>query len=66
MQEIFEALRINKLPDQEMLKTEARYLRKTVGGYKPDEFGRLVYNFKYDAAVALLSELSAKTGGKLL
>jgi len=30
-----------------------------------DEFGKLIDNFEHDAAVALLLELSAKTGGKL-
>ncbi len=61
MQEILEALRKNKIPDQELLKTAVRYLRATVGGNAPDEFCRLVDNFEHDAAVALLLELSAKT-----
>ena len=66
VQKILDVLRENKIPDREMLKTAVRYLRETVGGDKPNEFGRLVYNFEYDAAVALLSELSAKTERKLL
>jgi len=41
------------------------YLRDTVGGDAPDEFGNRVHNFEHDAAIALLLELSAKAGGKL-
>ena len=66
MKEILGMLRKNRIVDQKLLKTVVYHLRETVGGNKPDEFGRLVDTFEHDAAVALLSELAAKTGGKLL
>ena len=65
MQEILAALRENKIVDQKLLNTVVRYLRDTVGGDTPDEFGKHVNNFEHDAAIALLVELSAKTGGNL-
>jgi len=65
MQDILAALRENKIVDQKLLNTVVRYLRDTVGGDTPDEFGKHVNNFEHDAAIALLVELSAKTGGNL-
>ncbi len=66
MKEILGMLRKNRIVDQKLLKTVVYHLRETVGGNKPDEFGRLADTFEHDAAVALLLELAAKTGGKLL
>ena len=65
IQEILAALRDNKIVDQYLLNTVVHYLRDTVGGDTPDEFGKHVHNFEHDAAIALLVELSAKTGRKL-
>ena len=65
MQEILAALRENKVVNQELVNTVVHYLKDTVGGDAPDEFGNRVHNFEHDAAIALLLELSAKTGGKL-
>ena len=62
IQEMLEALRKNEITDEELLKTVVNYLRETVGGDKPDEFGKLVDNFEHDAAIALLSELVTKMG----
>jgi len=60
MQEILEALRENKVVNQDLLNTVVQYLRETVGGDIADKFGKSVHNFKHDAAIALLLDLSAK------
>ncbi|MDM8556879.1 response regulator [Desulfococcaceae bacterium HSG7] len=60
IQKILKMLRKNEIADEKLLKTVISYLKGTVGGDKPDQFGKLVDNFKYDAASALLLELAAK------
>ncbi|MCP3951285.1 MAG: response regulator, partial [Desulfobacterales bacterium] len=65
MHEILEVLRESKIVDQALLNTVVHYLRDTVGGNTPEEFRKRVDNFEHDAAIALLLELTAKTGKEL-
>ena len=65
IKEILGMLRRNEIANEGLLKTVVNYLRETVGGNKSDEFVKCVDTFEHDAAVALLSELAAKTEGTL-
>ncbi|MDM8547669.1 two-component regulator propeller domain-containing protein [Candidatus Venteria ishoeyi] len=65
MQAILIALRENEVVNQELLNTVVSYLRDSVGGNIPNEFGEHVNNFKYDDAISLLMKLSTKVGGEL-
>ncbi|MDM8547672.1 PAS domain S-box protein [Candidatus Venteria ishoeyi] len=65
MQTIFTMLRKNEVVNQKLLNTVLSYLKNTVGTNTADEFGKFVHKLEYDAAVALLMKLSAKTGEKL-